>query len=115
DGRRETPAPYWLAARRDGCGESFYNFADRRDVSGDGYFATLLGSMRSVRAVMKRGAVMIQLVSFGDPRPHLARYLEAMLEAGFEELRTDEHFGQKAHRRIWRPVPGRRWHAAIKG
>ena len=115
DGRRETPAPYWLAARRDGSGESFYNFADRRDASGDGYFARLLETMNGIRGVMEIGAVIVQLVAFGNPRRHLVRYLKVMASAGFEELRTDEHFGEKVHRRIWRPVPGRTWHAAIKG
>ena len=38
DGRKETDAPYWIAACDDGCGTSFYNFADRRRNAEDRYF-----------------------------------------------------------------------------
>ncbi|MCX5653589.1 MAG: DNA methyltransferase [Planctomycetota bacterium] len=35
DGRRETPAPYWVAGCNDGQGASFYNFGDRRETAAD--------------------------------------------------------------------------------
>src|SRR5439155_26874998 len=38
DGRRETPAPYWIAGCNDGQGASFYNFGDRRQAAADNYF-----------------------------------------------------------------------------
>ena len=37
-GRRETPAPFWLADRRDGNGLSFYTMGARSTSSLDGYF-----------------------------------------------------------------------------
>jgi DNA methylase len=106
DGRRESPAPYWLANCEDGKGEAFYNFADRR-ASADAYFAESLRTLHAIRAVMKRGGICVQLVAFSDPRQQLARYLRNMDVASFAEVR--------ASRRIWRTVPGRRWHAASKG
>lgn len=38
DGRRETPAPYWIAGCSDGQGASFYNFGDRREQDAKTYF-----------------------------------------------------------------------------
>jgi hypothetical protein len=110
DGRRETPAPYWIANCQDGRGGAFYNFADRREHTGDVYFAESLWTLEAVHSVMKRGAVIIQLVAFSNPRRQLPRYLATMSEAGFFEL----HAGARP-KRIWRSVPGRRWHAGLKG
>lgn len=109
DGRKETDAPYWIAATNDGCGTAFYNFADRRRSAEDQYFEKAERSFGSVRSVMKAGAVVVQLIAFSDPKRQLRRYLGAMERAGFVELR--EPFA----RRTWRSVPGRRWHASSKG
>src|SRR5207248_5226120 len=67
DGRRETPAPYWLANCEDGKGASFYNFADRF-APADTYFAESLRTLRAIRKVMKTRGVCVQLVAFSKPR-----------------------------------------------
>ena len=115
DGRRETPAPYWIAACNDGQGASFYNFADRRRGAADSYFDESLRTLRGIHRVMKHGALFIQMVSFGDPKIHLRRYLANMEEAGFAEVRMDRECGSGRHHRIWRRVPSRNWHATSKG
>lgn len=107
DGRRETPAPYWLAACQDGQGASFYNFADRRDPGMETYFEASLRTLRSIREVMKDGSVFVQLIAFSEPGRHLPRYLRNMRNAGFQEVR---HRDRGA---IWRRVPSRRWHASL--
>jgi len=112
DGRRETPAPYWISACNDGEGASFYSFADRREANARGYFEESLRTLRGLRQVVKTGAYVIQLVAFSKPKSHLERYIENMRLAGFEEERS--HL-VKASRRIWRTVPRRRWHATMKG
>lgn len=109
DGRKETPAPYWLAQCQDGQGAVFYNFADRREQAIDTYFSTSLKTLKSIRTVLKDGAVFVQMVAFGDPDHHLPRYLANMRTAGFEEMLPT---GSK---QIQRHVPSRRWHATIKG
>jgi DNA modification methylase len=109
DGRKETDAPYWIAAKNDGCGTAFYNFADRRRSAEDRYFEKAERSFRAVRQVMKPGAVMVQLIAFSDPQRQIRRYLSAMERAGFTEARST------GKRRVWRDVPGRRWHANSKG
>jgi DNA modification methylase len=107
DGRRETPAPYWIANCNDGQGGSFYNFSDRRQLAATKYFTKSLATLKAIRAVMKDRGHMIQMVAFNRPAEQLPRYLENMEEAGFAE----ECVGN----RIWRQVPGRKWHARQKG
>lgn len=107
DGRRESPAPYWIANCNDGEGASYYNFGDRRESAADKYFKTSLRTLSAIRGVMKSGGHMVQMVAFNRPEMHLHRYLENMSEAGFVEISVGN--------RIWRQVPGRKWHARQKG
>jgi DNA modification methylase len=109
DGRRETPAPYWIAGCNDGQGASFYNFGDRRQAAADNYFRTSLATLQSIRRVMRDGGLVVQMVAFNRPDEQLPRYLENMQTAGFAET----SFG--GAERIWRQVPSRKWHATLKG
>lgn len=109
DGRKETDAPYWIAACKDGEGSSFYNFADRRRQAEDRYFEKAESTLRATRKVIRKGGIMVQMIAFSHPARQLKRYLRVMERAGFTEVR-DKH-----ERRVWRDVPGRRWHANSKG
>ncbi|MGH9737324.1 MAG: DNA methyltransferase [Candidatus Acidiferrales bacterium] len=108
DGRRETPAPYWIAGCSDGQGASFYNFADRRESAADAYFEKSLNTLKTVRRVMHDGGHIVQLLAFNRPEDQLPRYLDNMRDAGFAESRIGRS-------RIWRQVPNRKWHAALLG
>ena len=108
DGRRETPAPYWIAGCNDGQGASFYNFGDRRQAAADNYFRTSLATLHAIRAVMRSGGHVVQMVAFNKPAEQLPRYLENMKEAGFGEVPVGDS-------RIWRQVPQRKWHATFRG
>jgi DNA modification methylase len=108
DGRKESDVPYWIANRTDGAGNSYYNFADRRRYAETAYYAKAFRAYRSIRKLVKVGGLLIQLVAFSEPKRQLPKFLATMEESGFAELRGDE-------RRIWRAVPGRKWHATIKG
>lgn len=109
DGRRETPAPYWIAGCSDGQGSSFYNFADRREEAADRYFQASLVTLKAIRKVVREGGHMVQMIAFNRPDDQLPRYLENMEVAGFAETTLE------APDRIWRQVPGRKWHASLKG
>jgi hypothetical protein len=111
DGRRETPAPYWIAACRDGDGQSHYTFGDRREQGLLTYFDTAVRAFCGVREVVRTGSYVVQLVAFSRPQRDLPRYLTVMSEAGFEEVRSPV----RQNRRMWRDVPNRKWHASIKG
>jgi DNA modification methylase len=108
DGRRETPAPYWIAGCADGQGAAYYNFGDRRDREANKYFDASLRSLSAIRRVMAPGGVIVQMLAFGNPKEHLPRYLDNMDQAGFEEFGFSDE-------RIWRDVPNRRWHATLRG
>jgi len=107
DGRRETPAPYWIAGRKDGEGSAFYNFGDRREQGTITYFSNSLRTLRAIRNTLADDGVIVQMVAFGDPQTQLPLYLKNMEEAGFRELSA-------SGKRIWRQVPHRKWHAALQ-
>ncbi|MBK9126360.1 MAG: hypothetical protein IPM13_00965 [Phycisphaerales bacterium] len=115
DGRRETPAPYWIAGCNDGQGASFYNFGDRREAAADKYFSTSLKTLQSIRRVMSSGGYMVQLVAFNRPDDQLPRYLANMETAGFSEVSVDGGEIGLSGDRIWRDVPNRKWHASLNG
>lgn len=114
DGRRETPAPYWIAGCNDGQGASFYNFGDRRETAADKYFRKSLTTLHAIRRVMRDGGYMVQMVAFNRPEEQLPRYLANMETAGFREVSVESEF-TAGDRRIWRQVPNRKWHATFIG
>lgn len=108
-GGKESPAPFWIADCLDGQGCAYYTFGDRRThTHEDDYFNRLRQAFAEVRKVLAKGAVVVQLVGFAKPQEHLARYLEAMEAAGFEEYGTDEGA------QYWRPVPNRKWYTWLR-
>lgn len=111
DGRKETPAPYWIANCLDGQGASYYTFGGRAQEGHGNYFDASLRTLESIRGVMREGAPFVQMIAFSDPSSQLPRYLRNMSRAGFEEMRP----GTKGFRRIWRGVPRRSWHAELQG
>jgi DNA modification methylase len=108
NGRRETPAPYWIAGCNDGQGASFYNFGGRDETAASTYFRTSLMTLHAIRRVMEKNGHIVQLLAFNRPDNQLPRYLENMRQAGFAEVRG-------ADTRIWRQVPNRKWHATLTG
>jgi DNA modification methylase len=111
DGRRETPAPYWIAGCLDGQGTAHYNFGTRSGAGCENYFASSFRTLKSIRGVMRPGSLIVQMIAFSDARRQLSRYLANMEAAGFSEVRGEtERF-----RRIWRDVPRRSWHADLQG
>jgi DNA modification methylase len=114
DGRRETPAPYWIAECNDGQGDSYYNFGNRQEINLNTYFETSLNTLKSIRRVMRKGAFIVQMLAFSKPNEHLPRYLSNMQIAGFDEVPLPQ-ISATTDERIWRNVPNRRWHAALKG
>lgn len=115
DGRRETPAPYWIAGCQDGQGDSYYNFGSRQQPGLHSYFETSLCTLKAIRRVMRVGSYMVQMLAFSDPQNHLPRYLANMERAGFKELLFQSELTSECENRIWRMVPNRKWHASLRG
>ena len=104
-GRRETPAPYWIADIRDGHGESYYTMGSRSALGTKNYFTGLTSAFGNLRQITAPDASIVQLVSFSDTAVQLPLYLDAMAVAGFEETRI----GEIESRQI-RSVPNRKWY-----
>jgi hypothetical protein len=109
EGRRETPAPYWFIGANDGYGASYYTCGSRSQLGLDIYFRTIKETFQSLRSIIHPEALVIQLVSFCNVSSQLPAYLQAMKQAGYEEIfpfntnRTD----------LWRTVPNRKWYNYI--
>ena len=58
--------------------------------------------------------MLVQLVAFADPAEQLPRYLSVMSSSGYQECLLSEHLDSRDGR-LWRDVPGRKWHANRKG
>jgi hypothetical protein len=106
-GRRETPAPYWMADLNDGNTASCYTFGSRSTLGLDNYFRDIEYSFRSIRKVISRRALVVQMVAFSDKGAQLPFYLAALERAGFAESQVVSLTGED---RVWRNVPNRKWY-----
>ncbi len=107
-GRKETPAPYWIANVPDGCGQSFYTGGSRTPTGLENYFDMIVSAYRSVASVLSPDGHVVQLVGFADASSQLPEYRRCMHAAGFEECEIRSG-------RLSRRVPNRKWYAALKG
>lgn len=106
-GRRETPAPYWLADLRDGHGASYYTMGSRSSLGLRNYFATLQRGFENLRDVLSPETTVVQVVAFSQAETQLPIYLGALTAAGYEELRLPSVLASGG--RI-RTVPNRKWY-----
>jgi hypothetical protein len=104
-GRKETPAPYRIAAVQDGQAESYYTAGSRTPTGLDRYFATIEDAFRAVHNVTSPGVTVVQLVGFSDPETQVPRYSAAMERAGFEPWTLpsgdDIRLSRQVHNRKW--------------
>ena len=113
DGRKETPAAFWIANRFDGAGSSYYTFGDRKNPELHTYFRSLKTNFRSIANVCGPETTLVQVVAFSEPEWQLPRYLEVMETCGFCELRPWD-LQDDSEGRLWREVPNRKWYARQK-
>ena len=113
-GRRETPAPFWIAGTLDGAGASFYTFGDRGQRSQQNYYKKANEAFASICRVVIRRTMVVQLVAFANPKWQLPLYLEMMEKAGFAEQFLPR-LANCADGRVWRSVPNRKWYADKQG
>ena len=112
DGRREAPAPFWIAGKLDGAGSSYYTMGDRKNPELRSYFESLEASYSSIAEMAGAETAIVQMVAFSDAESQLPRYLDVMERCGLLEelpwsIETDDG-------RLWRDVPNRKWHARQK-
>lgn len=114
DGRKEAPAPFWIAGKLDGAGSSYYTLGDRKNPGLKSYFDNLKSTFNSVAAMAGDETTIVQMVAFSKPDWQLPKYLEVMEESGLEEHRPWDVALDDEDGRLWRDVPSRRWHAHQK-
>ena len=113
-GRKETPAPFWIAGSVDGHGASFYTFGDRKQQEMAGYFRRAHDAFQSLASISGPKTVIVQMLAFSEPSWQLAQYLEVMKGAGLVEMKFSE-LANSSDGRTWREVPHRKWYATQKG
>jgi len=113
DGRKETPAPFWIANRLDGDGEAYYTMGARTKELNN-YFASLKASLQSVAALCNHDTVVMQVVAFAQPQWQLPRYLSVADDVGLAECLLPTGINTPDGR-LWRTVPNRRWYAGQRG
>ncbi len=107
-GRKETPAPFWIANSLDGHGLTHYAMGGRQEQGLQSYFANILKTFSSIKKVCAKNTFIVQMLAFSEANWQLPKYLETMNLAGFEEVHL-------TNERIWRDVPNRKWYADKKG
>lgn len=114
NGRKETPAPYWIANCLDGNGASFYTFGGRKQKGLESYFENMKESYKALSAIADENTWLVQLVAFSSPDWQLPLFLKILQECGFDEVRHHDTQGS-IDGRAWRTVPNRKFYADRKG
>lgn len=104
-GRRETPAPYWIADLRDGQGEAYYTMGGRSPLGLRNYFERLSAAFQNLRTIASPDTTVVQLVAFSHAETQLPLYLAAMESAGFRESAAGSVISRQE-----RLVPNRKWY-----
>jgi hypothetical protein len=113
DGRKETPAPFWIANRLDGDGAAYYTMGARTKEL-NSYFTNLKASLQSVAALCDDNTMIVQVVAFAQPEWQLPRYLSVADDVGLDECLLPSGTSTPDGR-LWRTVPNRRWYADQRG
>jgi len=114
NGRKETPAPFWIVNARDGQGSSYYTMGNRKQKSLKRYYELLFEVYESMAKIADENTLFVQMVGFSKPNLQLSRYLETIEAAGFSECKSPA-IANAADGRLWRTVPNRKWYATNKG
>lgn len=113
-GRKETPAPFWIAGTLDGAGSSFYTFGDRKQKELRDYYDQARRAFSSIARVADQSTIVVQMVAFSDSSWQLPAYLAVMEDSGLEEVLFPQ-LANARDGRSWRSVPNRKWYADLKG
>lgn len=107
-GRKETPAPYWIADRLDGHGINRYTMSARNRDELRLYFGKLRSAFEGIVEIMSPDTWLVQIVGFNGGAEQFHRYLKVMEGLGLREVLFPE-LATDSDARLWRRVPSRRW------
>lgn len=109
-GRKETPAPFWIANCFDSNGEAYYTLGNRKERQLDGYFNALKAAFTSIANIAGEDTTLVQMISFSRPIEQLPRYLQVMTDCGFREFFIPGISELFKDNRLWRAIPNRKWY-----
>jgi hypothetical protein len=110
-GRRETPAPYFIADLRDGHGPAHYTMGGRSKVGVENYFNNVERCFGNLRSLLTKDAKVVQLIAFSQCREQLPLYLKAMALAGYKLEQTTSNISDGFS---VRNVPNRKWYTNLQ-
>lgn len=111
-GRREVTIPYWIiGCNHDRPASDFTLGYPKTEAGLKKYFNAIHQGSQNLRKVIKRRGLMVHVVAFSDRKTQLLPYLDAVRNAGFEELKGI--FGSSYDGRLWRHIPNRKWYTNI--
>lgn len=114
NGRKEAPAPFWIAGKLDGADRSFYTLGNSYKKECNKYFENLKEAYDSISAMAGKYTTIVQMVGFAEPEWQLKKYLEVMEECGLKEYFPWNKYQKNSDGRLWREVPNRKWHTNQK-
>jgi hypothetical protein len=114
DGRKESPAPFFIANALDGSGDTYYTMGGRRPAGLRKYFEQLKAILASAAKIANSETTLVQIVAFSQPEWQLAAYLAVAEETGWTEFGLTK-LGDEGDGRLWRHVPNRKWYADQRG
>ena len=114
NGRKETPAPFWIVNAQDGHGSSFYTMGDRKQKGLKQYYEYLFEAYTSLSIIAGKNTILVQMVGFSKPSLQLQIFLDGIEAAGFSECKFSS-LANMPDGRLWRTVPNRKWYATSKG
>jgi hypothetical protein len=107
-GRRETAAPFWIIGIEDGSSASHYTMGPRYAEDLSHYLRDYQNSFSSVAALLGPDSAVVQLIGFSNPGVQIAPVLDAMSEAGLQQLYGPNPGYPDAG--AWRKVPNTKWY-----
>jgi len=112
-GRRETPAPFWIANKLDGYEAGFYTFGNRKTNKTDlEYLQNTYDAFKAVKSIMNKETILVQLIGFANAEKQLPLYLETLAKVGLKEMKLNSETGVKSL--LARDVPNRKWYTDSK-
>jgi hypothetical protein len=113
-GRKETPAPFWVANCADGQGGSYYTFGDRNTHDSGQYYEQLSKAFSSISKLCDQNTLIIQLVGFSNPINQIDKYISTLSDLGLREVKIP-YLANYFDGRIWREIPNRKWYVDYLG
>ena len=116
NGKLDTDLPYYIINKKENNQKPYFHLGSNSLSDGltKKYMKNALNVYSGLHKTLADDGYLIQLVGFADISSQFDFFLNVMALSGFHELKIKKLNG-KGDGRIWRNVPGRKWHASQKG